>query len=418
MSDTKNVSGFRRALRHRDYARYTVGGFLSMSADWSGRIAVGWLTWEFTESPAWLGVMSFSDMAPTVLLSPLAGAYADRFDRLKVCTATAALSALAAVTLLALYVAGLLSVWSMFAVVIANGIGTAVGQPSRIAIVPSMIPRADLGPAVALNSVTFNLSRFSGPMLAGFILSSLSAGWVFAVNALFQLAFVVVLTRLVLEPSDGPPRARGSILSEIAAGVRYTLRHPGIGPVMFLLVVSSVGTRPFIDLLPGFAASVFGRGPEALATLTSTVGLGALLGASYLTLRTTIVGLTRIAVSAVLVIGIGLIAFAVTETFWLAVVFLFIVGCGLSISATGIMTLVQSSVDASMRGRVLSLYGLIFRGGPALGSMTMGWAAQFVGLHIPVAAGALICIVLWAWTMRNLRGVARTLEGESHHERA
>jgi MFS family permease len=241
---------------------------------------------------------------------------------------------------------------------------------------------------------------------------------VFAVNTVFQLAFVVMLTRLTLKPSDAPPRAHGSILSEIAAGVRYTMRHPGIGPLMFLLVVSSVGTRPFIDLLPGFAASVFGRGPEALAMLTSTVGLGALFGASYLTLRTSIVGLTRIAVTAVLVIGLGLIAFAATETFWLAIAFLFIVGIGLSTSATGIMTLVQHSVDAAMRGRVLSLYGLIFRGGPALGSMTMGWAAHFIGLQVPVAVGALICIVLWAWTMRNIRGVARTLEGENHHERA
>jgi MFS family permease len=161
---------------------------------------------------------------------------------------------------------------------------------------------------------------------------------------------------------------------------------------------------------------VFGRGPEALAMLTSTVGLGALLGASYLTLRTSIIGLTRIAVTAVLVIGLGLLAFASTDNFWFAIVCLFIVGVGLSISATGIMTLVQASVDASMRGRVLSLYGLIFRGGPALGSITMGWAAQFVGLHVPIAVGALFCIVLWAWTMRNIRGVARVLEGENHEQ--
>jgi MFS family permease len=94
---------------------------------------------------------------------------------------------------------------------------------------------------------------------------------------------------------------------------------------------------------------------------------------------------------------------------------LFIVGIGLSTSATGIMTLVQAAVDTSMRGRVLSLYGLIFRGGPAIGSLTMGWAAQFVGLRWPVAIGAMICIVLWAWTMRKVRGVARAVESEGFH---
>jgi MFS family permease len=269
MSHKKNVSGFRRALRHRNYAIFAAGNFFSLSADWSNRIAIGWLTWQFTESPAWLGVMSFSDLAPTVIMSPIAGAYADRFHPLKICMAASALNALAALTLVTLYATGLLSVWSLFAVVLVNGVGSAFGQPIRFALIPNLLPRADLSPAIALGSMTFNLSRFSGPMIAGFVLQYLSAGWAFLMAAVFQTIFFIVLRTLKIERAAAPAKTEGSIFRDIGEGIRYTVRHPGIGPVIFLLLVSSVGTRPFIDLLPGFAASVFGRGPQGLATMTS-----------------------------------------------------------------------------------------------------------------------------------------------------
>lgn len=417
MSDPKNISGFRRALRHRNYATFVVGNFFSLSADWSNRIAIGWLTWQFTQSPAWLGVMSFSDLAPTVILSPIAGAYADRFHPLKVCMGASALNALAALTLVTLYFTGLLSVWSLFAVVLFNGIGTAFGQPVRFALIPNLLPRADLSPAIALSSMTFNLSRFSGPMIAGLVLQYLSAGWAFAMAAGFQVIFFSVL-RILKVDETAPVKARGSIFRDIGEGIRYTARHPGIGPVIFLLLVSSIGTRPFIDLLPGFAASVFGRGPQGLATMTSTVGLGALVAGTYLALRHSVVGLTKIAVCAVLMVGLALIAFATASHFWIAVACLFVVGMGMSGSATGIMTLIQAAVDGPMRGRVVSLYGVIFRGGPAIGSFTMGWAAQFVGLHIPVATGAVVCVAMWVWTIRRIRHIARALEIEDTHEHA
>lgn len=415
MSETQNVSGFRRALRHRNYATFAAGNFFSLSADWSNRIAIGWLTWQFTESPAWLGVMSFSDLAPTVILSPIAGAYADRFHPLRVCMTASAINACAALTLVALYFTGHLSVWSLLAVVLVNGVGSAFGQPVRFALIPNLLPRADLSPAIALGSMTFNLSRFSGPMIAGFVLQYLSAGWAFVMAAGFQAIFFSVLRILKVDGAASPAKAKGSIFRDIGEGIRYTARHPGIGPVIFLLLVSSVGTRPFIDLLPGFAASVFGRGPQGLATMTSTVGLGALVAGAYLTLRRSVVGLTVIAVTAVLIVGLALMAFAAASNYWIAVACLFVVGTGMSASATGMMTLIQAAVDGPMRGRVVSLYGVIFRGGPAIGSFAMGWAAQFVGLHIPIAAGAIVCVAMWAWTMRNIRQVARALEVEGPH---
>lgn len=413
MADKENISGFRRALRHRNYATFAAGNFFSLSADWSNRIAIGWLTWQFTESPAWLGIMSFCDLAPTVLMSPIAGAYADRFHPLKVCMGAAAVNALGALTLVTLYFTDLLSVWSLLAVVLGNGVGTAFGQPVRFALIPNLLPRADLSPAISLASITFNLSRFSGPVMAGFVLQHLNAGWAFAISAGFQAVFLAVLRTLKVSTEAPAARAKRSILSDVGEGVGYIAGHTGIGPVMFLLLVTSVGMRPFINLLPGFAASVFGRGPEGLATMTATVGLGALVSGIYLTLRRSIVGLTGYAVTAVLVVGLALIAFATSTNFWIAVACLFVVGTGMSGSSTGIMTLVQSAVDGPMRGRVVSLYGVIFRGGPAIGAFVMGWAAQFIGLHIPVAVGAGICVLMWAWMMRRIRRVACALEIES-----
>jgi MFS family permease len=416
MSDTtskqENISGFRRALRHRNYATFASGNFFSLSADWSNRIAIGWLTWQYTESPAWLGIMSFSDLAPTVLLSLLAGAYADRFHPLRVAMSAAAVNATCALAMVGLYLFDLLSVWSMFAVVLCNGIGSAFGQPVRLALIPALVPRADLTQALSLGSMTFNLSRFSGPMMAGFILQYLNVGWAFAIAATLQVVFVSILRTVRIDNLEPRNRSGASIFKDIAEGLRYTARHPGIGPLMFLMLASSIGTRPFIDLLPGFAASVFGRGPQGLSLMTSTVGLGALCGGTYLTLRRSVSGLTFVAVLALGMIGVGLLGFSASPNYWLAIACLFVVGTNMSISATGVLTLVQSSVDGPMRGRVVSLYGVIFRGGPAIGSFTMGWAAQFVGLHIPVATGAVLCIVLSVWTMRKIATIASTLEAQ------
>jgi predicted MFS family arabinose efflux permease len=413
MAGKISLGGISRALAHRDYAIYTSSNTAAMIGEWMQRVGVGWLTWELTGSTTWLGIIACADMVPTMLISPLAGAYADRSNRLSFIRRTVALTTIQPALLTALFFLGALDIWLLVALALYNGMIGAFNQAARLAIIPYLVDRTDLSPAVALSSVTYNISRFIGPAVAGTVIAVAGVGYAFLANLTFFILFATSLLFITLKHSDEPVERRQNILADTLEGLRYTVRHPGIGPVMFLLIVGSIGQRPFIDLLPGFADRVFNRGPEALGWMVSMVGLGALCGAFYLASRVTVRGLTTVAVHAVLVGAILLIAFTAVGNFWLAMICLFFAGTSLSISATGVMTLVQSAVDGSMRGRVLSLYGMVFRGGPAIGALLMGLAAEHVGLQIPVAAGAAFCILLWAWVARNLSRTARALETDS-----
>ncbi len=410
MSKGTSFGGFRRAMSNRDYAIFTVGNFICMTGDWLQRVAVGWLTWQLTESATWLGLVAFADLAPSMIIAPIAGAYADRFDRIRFTRVTNNFALLEAVALAVLFYLGVLDIWILFALTLYLGIVNALGQPSRLALVPSLLPPEEVGPAIAINSIIFNIARFTGPAAAGVIIANADVGLAFIVNAFAFLGFSISLYALRTK-QDIPPRPRGSrVIDEVMEGLRYVIAHPGIGPALLLLIVSSTFSRPIIDLFPGFAAQVFGRGPEALAAMTSTIGLGALAGAVWLVMRPSIKGLTAFAVNFVAVVACGLLAFTATDNFYIALPFLFITGAGFSISASGVLTLVQSAVAPDMRGRVMSLYGIIFRGGPAFGALIMGSAASFLGFRLPVAIASVICLGMWLLSLRRLGVMSRSLE--------
>jgi predicted MFS family arabinose efflux permease len=383
-----------------------------MIGEWIQRVGVGWLTWELTESTTWLGVIACADMVPTMLLSPIAGAYADRIDRLRFIRTTVGLTTLQPLTLSLLYFLDYLDIWLLVVLAICNGLLFAFNQAARLAIIPYLVNRTELPPAVALSSITYNISRFIGPAIAGTVIASTGVGLTFAVNLVLFVVFSISLLCITLHEAEVPKRSGSHILTDTIEGLRYTSRHPGIAPVMFLLVVGSLGQRPFVELLPSFADRVFERGPEAFGWMVSMIGMGALVGAIYLGVRPSLRGLTAVAVHMVLVGAVMLIAFSLISDFHVAMACLLVIGASLSVSATGVMTLVQSAVDGNMRGRVLSLYGLVFRGGPAIGAFAMGFAAERIGLHIPITVGAILCIVLWAWVVRNLSRTAKVLETE------
>jgi predicted MFS family arabinose efflux permease len=193
-------------------------------------------------------------------------------------------------------------------------------------------------------------------------------------------------------------------------GYVYAARHPGIGAMLLLMAITSLGTRGFIELLPGFADNVFGRGPQALAWMTATVGLGAVLGGLWMVRRPAIAGLTSVVFANTLLMTAALLGFAATAQFWIALPCLAIAGFGLVVSGIGAQTLVQSAVATAVRGRVMALYGMIFRGGPALGALAMGVASEHIGLRAPVAAGAILCALYWLWARPQQPLVAGQLE--------
>lgn len=411
MSAALSVTDAWRVLNeNRAYGRYVAGNFLSHIGDWSQKLAVGWLAWELTESPAWLGIILFWDLAPTLLISPIGGAIVDRVDRMKVVKLTLLAAMASPIVLSVLYFSGVLNIWMLLAATIYLGSVNSFAHTARLAIAPLLVAERDIPRAAPISSISFNLARFGGPALFGVIASVSDPGWALVVNIFAYAIFLLIIRTLRPRDDGGKARARRGLGAEIVEGFHYALTHPAVGPLLIVLLASSVGTRAFIDLLPGFAGGVFGRGPQALAIMTSAVGLGALTGAIYLMLRTSVVGLASISMFASMWVGLMLIAFTQADNFPLAVVALYFVGTGLSISAVGVLSIVQSCVRGDLRGRVLSIYGIIFRGGPAVGGLVMGWIAEGTGLRLPVAAGGVICILAWLWVLRRLPAANRNIE--------
>ena len=404
------LGGVRRALRHRNHFLFSAGMAPSLITLWMQRLAVGWLTWELTHSPAWLGIIAFADLFPAVVLSPLAGALIDRVDPMRPMILSQAVFLVQAFILAVLSFAGLLTIESLLALAIVLGLTHPFNTASRHTILPSLVPRTDLSVAIAVNSSLYNVARFIGPAAAGAVIVTGGVTWAFACNVLGYLVFLLALFRMDVAPPERRPRSETTLFGEVAEGWRYTVAHPGIRPVLVLLVITAVVSRPVVDLLPGFAGDVFHRGAGGLAWLTAAMGLGAMLGALWLALRGVLAGLTTITVSAVLVLALALGAFTAMDHFFLALPFLAISGFAMVVNGIGSQTLIQSSVAPAMRGRVMSLYTLIYRGMPALGAVVMGSLAEGLGLPATLGGGAVLCLIAWGWAARRRRGMAVALE--------
>ncbi|MGE5147634.1 MAG: MFS transporter [Candidatus Eiseniibacteriota bacterium] len=407
-------SAILRTLGHRNFGIYTGGNALSLIGTWMQRIAVGWLAWELTHSGAWLGLVAFADLFPSVIIGPFAGAFADRASRLRIIAVCQVLSMIQAAVLAALTWSGAISIVPLFVLTLLNGIVVGVNQPARLAVVQSLVPRRDLSTAVAINSIIFNTARFIGPAIAGVLIVATSVASCFAANAASFLVLLLALTRVRIDArAHIKPRHGGTLLTDVIEGVRYAARHPGVGPLLVLLLVLSVAVRPFAELLPGFAAQVFGRGADALATLSAIIGISAIIGGLWLAQRGQVEGLGRIALLSTLAGAVSVLGFVATSSYPVALAATAFAGATILISGVSTQTLMQLSVERAMQGRVLSLYGIIFRGAPAIGSLIAGGLSETMGLRWPIAGGCVLCIAVWLWTWRRRKPITQALEART-----
>lgn len=396
---------------NRDFAVFTAGNSVSLVGLWVLRLAVGWLAWDLTQSGFWLGAVAFADLFPVILVGPFAGVFADRLNQQRIITICRVLSAVQALALAALVLFGVATIELVFALTLFGGTVTGIQQPARLAIVSSLVRPEHIGPAVAMNSVIFNLARFVGPAIAGVLITTVGISVAFGLAAVGHTVAAATFWRLRLaQPERAPHRG---VMAELADGARYAFSHAAIAPMLILAVIGSLLARPVFELLPGFADAVFARGAGGLAILTSAVGVGAIAAGLWLAQRGGVKGLTAITLGSFGLSGLLAAAFAVTGWFWLGVVLIALAGALMVVTGTGTQTLIQTAVDRHMRGRVLSIWGITFRGGPAIGSFAMGWLAEHWGFGTPVAIGGLACLAAAMVTYRHRARLAALLEAET-----
>ena len=397
-------------IRNPNFGIYSIGNGLSLIGMWMQRIALGWLAWRLTQSGLWLGIVSFADFFPVIVIGPVAGAFADRLDRLRVMKISQALQLLQAATLFALTATGHINIWLLVTLTAIQGVLVAFNQPARLAFIPSLVAPADLASAVAINSVIFNLARFIGPILAGLAIVWSGVAAAFAVNAMSYLAFIWALARIRVEPEAREAHKGRSLGGDLIDGLRYTATHPGIGALLVLGIALGVGGRPLNELLPGFADDVYHAGAGGLSSLAAAIGGGAILGGLWLAHRSHSIGLTRVVLATALVSALATIAAIASDNLWIATPAVVVMGFCASVAGIGMQTLIQLATDRSMRGRVMGLYGLIFRGAPAVGALAAGLVSTHLGLRWPVFIGALLVVAVWLWTYLARDRIATAME--------
>lgn len=408
----EGMRALKRTFSIRNYRLFVIGNMTSNLGLWVQRVAIGWLTWELTKSTGWLGGMAMAESAPTIIFGLIAGTVVDRVNYFKMLRITQACQLLYSVTMATLTFAGLMNIWILLTLTIVRGSIVAFNRPSRMTVVYNMVGRDLLPSALAMNSTIFNTSRFLGPAIGGVILVAGGPKWTFATGAVMFFVFTLCLRAMRMDvTSTITDRSQRSVLAETIEGLRYTISHAGIRKQLTLLVGTSLFAKPVTDLLPGFAAEVFKMGPHGLALLLSAHGIGATTAGVWLASRDKgIKGMTAVTIRNVLFMSVGLLIFTSTDIFWISLPVVCWIGFTFITQGVTNQTLIQSAVDPALRGRVVSTYGLIAQGVPSIGSFTMGLLAEHFGLRAPVAAGAVVCLLLWATAWKERKSMASALE--------
>lgn len=388
----------RAAIRNRNYLTYLVGNTISLHGLWVYRVALGWYAWQISGSEFWVGVVAFTQFAPAVVFGPVFGVLADRFDRRAASLLINSLSIVNMLSLGTLTLAGHVDIRVLALFSVIQGTLDGAHMPVRMSVVPNLVDRAQLESAIATTSISFNLSRFVGPALAGFVIATYGVAVAFIVNGVSYLTLIAAMLVIRLNPSAERKRPRRHVWHEMGEGFAYAWSHPRIRALLLIVAVASVFGRGALEMLPAFADAVYKGGSAALATLTSAIGAGAVISGLILSRG---VHWLRVRIVRVAVISAGaLIAMlGVVDQFWIAVGIVAALGIILSICGVGSQILMQTLVDDEVRGRVSSFWGVIAFGGTSLGSLLIGSAAHAWGLQRVVFVAGIACSVAAALSL-------------------
>ncbi|MBX3728076.1 MAG: MFS transporter [Candidatus Sumerlaeia bacterium] len=363
------------ALSIRNYRLFFYGHGLSLIGTWMRRTALGWLVYMMTGSKALLGTVMALSLLPLFLLSPLAGALADRFDKRRIIIVSQVLAAVVSAALALLVWGGSAQVWQIGALALIGGVAFALEVPARQAFVVEMVGRDHLLNAIALNSALINATRIIGPAIAGLIMGVVGVAACFALDALSYLVVIATLLALRLEHRP-PPVERRSHLQLIAEGARVAFRHPTVRLVIFMLTSTGIFGWSFQSLLPAIAQDNLHLDELRYGVLMSMFGVGAIVGALVTASRAHAPRRLRQMFHGVWAMFIGLAFLSLTRSFLPTCAALLVAGFGGVLFVSTGNTMVQLSVADSMRGRVMGIWALAFGGSLPMGSWMAGHVAE------------------------------------------
>jgi MFS family permease len=384
------LSSTFRALKHRNFRLFFAGQFISLIGTWMQSVAQSWLVYRLTGSVVLLGMIGFASQIPVFLIAPIGGTVADRRNRHRILIFTQSCAMVLAFILAFLTLTGRIQIWHLFVLAVGFGLANAFDIPTRQAFAVDMVGKEDLVNAIALNSSMFNGARIVGPAIAGILVAAVGEGWCFFVNAVSYIAVITGLLMMKIVPVIRPRTS--SAFSHIAEGFRFVATTKPIRALLLLLGLVSLMGMPYAVLMPIFADQYLGGGSSTLGFLMGASGVGALTAALVLASRKAIFGLGRWVELACGGFGISLVLFSLSRNFWLSCVFLVPVGFSMMTQMSSSNTLVQAMVPDELRGRVMSVYSMMFMGLSPFGALLAGSLAGILGAPETVALGGIVCI--------------------------
>ncbi|MCU0542774.1 MAG: MFS transporter [Oscillatoriaceae cyanobacterium Prado104] len=397
------------ALKSKNFRLYTIGQSLSLIGNWMTQIAQVWLVYQLTNSALLLGVAGFVGQACTFFLASFAGVLVDRWSLRNILLLTQVLSLFHSSLLAYLTLSDRIEFEHIIILSIIQGIIKSCDIPARQVLVPRLMDKKeDLSNAIALYSSMINAAKFIGPMVAGLLIVRIGTGFCFLLDGLSYIPMIVVVLMVKINPrTQKLSSANTHIFTNLKEGFTYAFGFPPIKSVLLLLALISFMGMSYINLMPVFIKEVLQGNAESLGFIMTASGIGAVSSGIYLTLRKTIIGLGKIMANSTAILGISLIAFALSKSFWIATILIFLVGLTSMLAIASVNTFLQIIVEDDKRGRVMSLFTMAFMGTVPFGNLLSGFLANQIGIVNTIIFGGSCCLVGSLFFCKQLPGLRK-----------
>ena len=393
-----------KAFQYRDFRLLWFGACTSTTGTWMQEIAQNWLVLEMTNSPFLLGLDAFLGDIPIFLFSLVGGVIADRMDRRKLLVISQLIQMTSAMVLSFLIATHRIQIWHILLSSFVVGTAQSFGGPAYSALVPSLVEKEDLPNAIALNSIQFNLARVIGPVLGGLALKYVGAAWCFGLNSLSFVAVIISLSQLHI--NFKPPRTGDSIFTGMKQGIRFIRTQGAMETLVFIAFCMTALAIPMITFLPVFVKDVFHQNEMTYTLFLVTTGLGSITGALTVAWMGNIANKGRIALTMLMALGAGITGFSLSNSLVASCILLFVSGGFMMCAFAMISSLVQLVTPNDMRGRVMSVYNVAFRGGMPFGSITTGRLVPIFTAPNVLSVNGLVLLSIGAYFLFVQRKVA------------
>ena len=391
MGARKKALSIFPALASRNYQLYFGGQFISLTGTWLQTVAQGWLVFELTRSAFLIGVVTALSSLPTLMFTLFGGVIVDVLPTRKILLFTQTASMALAFILGMLTAARVVTVTEIAVLAFLLGVVNAIDSPARQSFVAEMVDKDSLGSAIALNSAIFNAARVIGPSIAGILIVYVGTGGAFLINS---ASYIAVIAALLLMRVQAPAKpVRHHPLRAIKEGISVSFTNPVIRTLLLLTAVTSIFGWSYTTILPVIADNIFHAGPSGLGHLYAAAGLGALTATIIVSAASSRVGPLWFILGGNTLFTCALLLFTFTQSLYAAMGLLYLCGVGLLMQFSTMNTTIQKQVADNVRGRVMSIYILMFIGLSPIGNFEVGYLAEALGPRTAIRAGAVTVFI-------------------------